>query len=163
MLTNLALLLTLVEKQGTPVDNQFCLLPLHLIVQPTTSKCYPTPFSLLMTNHHTKHPTNVGVYLHLGHSHIFHDLWHCATFTQPSSDQPVTTTTTRSTALEPMRDALTHPSHDAVAHQGHDESPNTHHSLAAMPTWSIQCQQSHWKALEIPALWVSFNTWGLKN
>ena len=87
------------------------------------------------------------------HCHVFRDLRHRATtFTQPFSHQPVTTRTTRSTALKHTHDALTHPSHDAVAHQGHDESLNTYHFVSAMPTQSVQRSQieeffqhpSHW-------------------
>ncbi len=105
-----------------------------------------------MTTHQAKRPTNTEGYSCPTHSHVFRDLRHRATCTQPSSRQPVTTTTTRSTALKPARDALTRLSHDAVAHQGHDESSNTHHSMAATPTRSIRRQQieelfqqlSHW-------------------
>ena len=90
--------------------------------------------------------------MHHVHSRVFRDLRHHATFTQPSSRQPVTTTTTRSTARKHAHDALTHPSHDAVAYRGHDKSPNTHHFISATPIRSLQCSQikelfqrpSHW-------------------
>ena len=149
-LTNLALPLTLVEKQGTPVDNQFCLL--HLIVQLMTSKHYPTSYSSLMTIHHTEIPTNSEFYSLPAHSHIFCDLWHCATFMQPSSCQPATPMTTWSMALKHMCNALTHLSHDAMTHQGHDEPPDTHQSMSAMPTQAIQHLQIK-ELFQWPSYW----------
>ena len=66
--------------------------------------------------------------------------------------------------------ALTHLSHDAMAHQGHDEPSNTTPTRATqrLQFEKLFQQASYWdtelpKALEMLALWVSTNTWGLKN
>ena len=91
-----------------------------------------------MTIHHTENPLHTEFYSHPVHSHVFCDLRHRATFTQPSSRQPVTTMTTQSTAPKHVRNALTHPSHDAVAHQGHDEPSNTHNLVSATSTRAPQ-------------------------